>query len=374
MRHTGAVNAVRGRVALLLVALSVAAACADDPEAAPFDSPSPTPSATSAAPSPSPSFSPSPSPTVRPRRGSGQPVTIAFAGDVHFEGASRSALSGGLAPITPFLSAADLTIVNLETAITQRGTPAPKEYNFRAPPSAFAALRRAGVDVVSGANNHGMDYGQVGLADTLAAAKAANFPLVGLGRNTAEAFAPYRTTIRGQRIAVIGVSQVLDSELRAAWTAGPDKPGMASAYEVDTLLAAVRQARRTSDTVVVYLHWGQERTPCPIPRQRELAQQLIDAGADIAVGGHAHILLGTGRLGRALVSYGLGNFIFYARPGPSAETGVLSVTATGRDIAKYAWAPALIERGVPQPLEGSARERALASWQRLRTPCTGLTP
>lgn len=361
----------RTRARLIAAVLLAVAACSTgSPTATPpsFDTP------VTAAP-PSETASPDVTPTVSAspanRRGSGRPVTIAFAGDVHFEGASRSALSGGLAAITPLLSRADLTIVNLETAITGRGTPANKQFTFRAPASAFAALRRAGVDVVSGANNHGMDYGQVGLADTLAAAKAANFPLVGLGRNAAEAYAPYRVTIRGQRIAVIGASQVLDSNLQAAWTAGESKPGMASAYEEQTLLASVRAARATSDTVVVFLHWGQERTRCPIPRQRELARKLVDAGADIAVGSHAHVLLGTGRLDGALVSYGLGNFVFYARGGLGAQTGVLTVTATGRDVDAYDWAPAVISNGVPRPLSGSAADAARREWNRLRG-CTGL--
>jgi poly-gamma-glutamate synthesis protein (capsule biosynthesis protein) len=365
---------VSTRVRALAVGLALCAvvACSDEPQAKPFATESPSPSPTVVA-STAPPISFSPSPTPRPRRGSGRPITIAFAGDTHFEGASRSALSGGLAAITPALTAADLTILNLETAITERGTPAPKEYNFRAPATAFAALRRAGVDVVTGANNHGMDYGQVGLADTLAAAKAAKFPLVGLGRNVAEAFAPYRVTIRGQRVAVIGASQVLDGHLVAAWTATAAKPGMASAKEVDTLVAAVQQARATSDTVVIYLHWGTERVGCPTGVQQQLAGRLVDAGADIIVGGHAHILLGTGRLDGALVSYGLGNFIFYARPGPGAQTGVLTATVTGRDIDRYSWTPAVITGGVPRPLSGSARERAISSWQRLRG-CTNLDP
>ena len=347
--------------------LAVAACSSAPPTAVPtaFD-----PSPTTSPPAPA-STSATPRPTPANRRGSGRPVTIAFGGDVHFEGASRSALSGGLADIAPLLSRADLTIVNLETAITNRGTAADKEFTFRAPASAFGALRAAGVDVVTAANNHGIDFGPVGLADTLAAAKAARFPLVGLGRNAAEAYAPYRVTIRGQRIAVLGVSHVIDSHLKEPWTAGPSKPGMASAYEEATLLAAVRAARATSDTVVVFLHWGEERKQCPIPRQQALARKLVDAGADIAVGSHAHVLLGTGRLDRALVSYGLGNFVFYARPGIGARTGVLTVTATGRDVDRYEWSPAVISGGVPHPLRGTAASAAVRDWERLRA-CTGL--
>ena len=124
--------------------------------------------------------------------GSSPAITLAFAGDVHFEGSSRAALSGGLADITPLLSRADLAMVNLETAVTGRGTPAPKSFTFRAPPSAFVALKNAGVDVVTMANNHGMDYGADGLADSLAASRQAGVPVVGAGVDEAAAYAAHR--------------------------------------------------------------------------------------------------------------------------------------------------------------------------------------
>jgi poly-gamma-glutamate synthesis protein (capsule biosynthesis protein) len=306
-------------------------------------------------------------------KGSGNAVTIAFGGDVHFEGASRSALSGGMRAITPLLSGADVTMVNLETAITDRGTKAPKDYNFRAPAAAFGALRSAGVDVVTVANNHGQDYGEIGLRDTLAAARAARFPLVGAGLDDDEAFAPWRTTVKGQRLAFFGVTHVLDSNLRSAWTARPGKPGLASAYEEARLLRAVREARAGSDTVVVYLHWGTERRACPNDRQLDISRKLAEAGADVVVGSHAHVLLGAGRLGRAFVAYGLGNFVFYARGGLGAETGVLRVTVTGRNVGPYRWDPAVISGGVPRPVAGANAAAARRRWEALRG-CTGLKP
>jgi poly-gamma-glutamate synthesis protein (capsule biosynthesis protein) len=313
--------------------------------------------------------------TAKPGEARGAPVTLAFGGDVHFEGVISSRLARdpatALGPITTVLRRADLAMVNLETAITTRGTPASKSFTFRAPPTAFQALEAAGVDVVTMANNHGMDFGQVGLADSLEAAGDAGFPVVGIGRDAAQAFRPYRVTIKGQRIAIIGATQVLDDNLAVAWTAGDGKPGLASAYQVDTLLAAVRAARRTADTVVVDLHWGKELAPCPIDRQRELAPRLVKAGADVVVGSHAHVLLGGGYLGPAYVHYGLGNFVFYARGGVTAQSGVLTLTVRGRAVTRAQWLPAVISGGVPIPLNGSAADRAVASWNELRG-CTGL--
>jgi Bacterial capsule synthesis protein PGA_cap len=361
-------------VSLTVAALLLLSACGgDDPESASQatqTTAAPEPTATTARPT-----------TTAPKRAgdsrepTGEPVTLAFGGDVHFEGAIESRLSANpattLGPIAGVLRKADLAVVNLETAITERGTPAPKDFTFRAPPAALTALEEAGVDVATMANNHGLDFGPVGLRDSLAAAKAAGFPVVGVGRNAEEAYRAHLVTVKGQRIAVIGASQVLDSSLAAAWTAGDGKPGMASAYEQATLLAAVRKARASADTVVVDLHWGRELVNCPIDRQRALAPKLVAAGADVVVGSHAHILLGGGYLRGAYVHYGLGNFVFYSRGGLTAQSGVLLLTTRGRAITESRWVPATISGGIPIPLRGAAATAAVSSWQSLRR-CTGL--
>jgi len=315
--------------------------------------------------------------TVRGPLGSGNPVTLAFGGDVHFEGMLESRLASDpaslLAPIAPVLGKADIAVVNLETAVTNSGAAAAKTFVFRTPPSAFAALRGGSVDVASMANNHGMDFGEAGLRDSLAAAKRYRFPVIGIGLDGKQAYAPYRATVRGQRIAVLAATQVLDDHLIDTWTAGPGKPGLASAKAVPRLLQEVRRARPTSDTVVVFLHWGVELEQCPTSDQRTLARQLVGAGADIVVGGHAHRLLGAGRMRKALVSYGLGNFVWYGTSELSTQTGVLQVTATGQRIDRYRWVPARIVDGVPRPLGGAARRQELVSWRSLRG-CTGLKP
>ena len=302
-------------------------------------------------------------------------MTFAFAGDIHFESPIRERLASSprsvLAPMAPILTKADLAVANLETAVTERGSPAAKAYTFRAPRSAFAAIRAGGIDVVSVANNHGMDFGTTGLRDTLAAGRRARMPVVGGGRNDREAYAPYRATIRGQRIAVIGATQVLDDHLISSWSAGPGKAGLASAKDEPRLVRAVREARKTSDTLIVFLHWGLELESCATASQTSLAKKLVAAGADIVVGSHAHVLSGGGRLGKALVGYGLGNFVFYAYRESTVQSGVLEVTATGRRIDGYRWRPARISSGIPYPLSGQERSRALAAWNRLRS-CTNL--
>ena len=315
--------------------------------------------------------------TTQPRSVARKPVVLAFGGDVHFEGVLASKLAadpaGLLAAIEPVLDDADLAVVNLETAITTGGSPVAKQFAFSAPSAAFVALREGGVDVASMANNHGLDYGEAGLRESLAAAKRHRFPVIGIGLDGKQAYRPFRRTINGQKIAVLGATQVIDDELISTWTAGPSKPGLASAKDVPRLLREVRLARKTSDTVVVFLHWGVELEQCPTQDQRTLARQLVAAGADIVVGGHAHRLLGAGRMDSALVGYGLGNFVWYGASELSTRTGVLFVTVTGRKVSGYRWVPARIVDGVPHALTGVARRSALASWRSLRR-CTGLKP
>jgi poly-gamma-glutamate capsule biosynthesis protein CapA/YwtB (metallophosphatase superfamily) len=304
-------------------------------------------------------------------------VSFAFGGDIHFEGSLRSRLladpASVLEPIAPVLSAPDVAVVNLESAVTERGTAQDKQYVFRAPPVALTALASAGIDTASAANNHGLDYGAEGLEDTLVAEQFTGFDLIGIGHNAAEAYAPHRMEVKGQRIATIAATQVLDEQFVSSWTATDEQAGLASAKDVDRLVAAVAAARIDSDTLVVFLHWGIEQQECPSANQQTLAQQLVDAGADIVVGSHAHRPQGAGRLGNAFIGYGLGNFVFYNETGTSAVTGVLRVTATGRHIDSYDWVPAQIRGGIPQPLDGEAAERSVAAWNDLRG-CTGLTP
>lgn len=315
---------------------------------------------------------PSPSPEMADR--AKRPITIAFAGDTHFHAQLAARLADprtALGPTILELRRADFTIANLETAITTRGTKEPKEFNFRAPPSAFGALRAAGVDVVTMANNHGMDYGRVGLRDTLTAIRRSHFPVVGIGRDEDQAFKPYYATVKGTRLAVIGATQVLDDNLISRWTATPGQGGLASAKNAPRLLRAVRAARHRADTVIVYLHWGKEMRTCPLPRQKSLARRLVKAGADVIVGSHAHVTLGGGFMRGRYVDYGMGNFFFYAAARNTADTGILEVTLRGRHVLRGVWKPATISHGVPHLLIGPAKATAATRWN-ARRRCTGL--
>ncbi len=299
-------------------------------------------------------------------------VTLAFAGDVHFAGRVARLLKD---PATTFgsvgsvLESADLAAVNLETAVTWRGRPQPKTYHFATTPAAFTALRAAGVDLVTIANNHILDYGQTGLADTVAAAKAADFPYVGAGGNAGAAWAPYVTEVNGTKIAIVGVSQV--AELASSWVATAHRPGVANAINLGETLAAVRAAKRLARIVIVFMHWGTEGMACPDQNQLGLAPKLAAAGASIIVGAHAHMLQGSGWLGHTFVAYGMGNFLWWEHSFSTA-TGVLKLTVHPHAPLSAQFIPAVVTRtGQPVVEKGAAARRALAHYASLRA-CAGL--
>jgi poly-gamma-glutamate synthesis protein (capsule biosynthesis protein) len=319
------------------------------------------------------------------------PVTLAFAGDTQFPDildTEPTATSSGtpladqlkadpahvLAPVTPVLSGADLAVVNLETAITERGAPVSgKNFHFRSPAASFTALKAAGIDAVNMANNHSLDYGPAGLLDTFEAIAASKVAVFGIGHDAAEAYRPYRTSIKGQRIAILGANDWLETPLIPAWSATDTRPGVAFSINRLRIVTAVKAVRPEVDTLVVFLHWGTEQTICASTEQKSLAQDLLAAGADIIVGSHAHRVFGAGRVGDALVAYGLGNFIYWREDGESGRSGILLVTATGRHIDSYTWVPARITQGIAIPETGGPAAADLAEWQRRRS-CSGLLP
>ena len=309
----------------------------------------------------------------------GPAITLAFGGDVHFAGALDGVPEqddSTLGPISEVLSSADLAMVNLETAVTERSRQTRKELEdpgnrfwFRTGSGALDVLDRSGVDVVSMANNHGADYGLAGLRDSLAAAEEAPVGVVGIGRDDRDAYEPFRTSIEGTDISVLAGDASPRESASDIWSARAGSgPGIASARNEHAALlaAAVRQAQAVDDLVVVYLHWGDEGDARSTASQRDLADLLTRAGADIIVGSHAHTPLGAGTNGSAYVSYGLGNFYWYH--GRESETGVLKLTVQGDEVIGDEWVPARFRPsgGAPRPLDGDAAEEAVEAWEDLR--------
>lgn len=315
--------------------------------------------------------------TATPAATPGGGLTIALAGDSNAEGQAGRFVAEGLGGLGRVLGGADVAIVNLETAIAADRAglrPQPKTFTFLTDGRYLDALTKQGVDAVTAANNHGLDYGREGLARTLQARSDARPTIVGIGGDDAEAWRPWTTTVRGRQVVLFGASDVLDDGFD--WAAGPGRPGMAlvkSDADLTRMVDAVRGARAAGpgDVIVVYLHAGVERQTCPTDRQHRLARDLAAAGADVVAMSHAHVLGPATRVGRTAVAYGLGNFIFASRREEQRRTGVLllSVPPVGGGAPAAQWRPGRIDGGLPRALSGAEAEAATRRWVGLAAQC-----
>lgn len=365
-------------LASALLALLAACGGADDaprPAATPTPPPAaeatstPTPTA-EATPTPPPTAEATPTPTAEPTSTpapTAEPpraVTIGLVGDLMFarDVATLMEEHGAdypFARVAPLFEGIDLLVGNLEGTFTDRGTRQDKVYAFRAPPALASGLREAGFGAVSLANNHALDFGAVGLADTRAALDAAGVAHFGAGASGDEASRALVLEAGGARVALLGFSAVASS----AFAEG-GRPGVARA-EAEAVAAAVAEAAADADFVVVCLHFGREYDPRPTERQRALARAAADAGASIVAGAHAHVLQPRERRGGSLILYGLGNFVFdldaddlaTLGEGPFA-TAVAVVELREGEAPRAAFRPAYIDTAENRPRPATDAEAA----------------
>ncbi|MNI07622.1 Capsule biosynthesis protein CapA [compost metagenome] len=202
----------------------------------------------------------------------------------------------------------DLTILNLETPITTGGVGAAnKQFVFKGEPKALDSLKAAGVDAVNLANNHTLDQGEEGLLDTLEHLNKRGIPYVGGGADAAEAYSAKYFERNGIRIALLGFTRVMPV---MEWKAEAGKPGVASVYDSAEALKAIANAKKKADLVIVAVHWGKERMEQYDSVQQSLGHSFIDAGADLVIGGHPHVLQGIEPYKGKWIAYSTGNFIF----------------------------------------------------------------
>ncbi len=244
------------------------------------------------------------------------------------------------------LRRADLAIVNFECAASNRGSPVPgKEFTFRADPASLPAMAEAGVDVASVANNHALDFGVEAFLDTLGHLREAGITPVGGGTDEDRAWQPLFIERKGLRMAFIGATRVLPGNFDAT----ASRPGVASAYQEERLLAAVAEAKPRADLVVVMLHWGIELATQPNPEQVRLAQALVDGGAGLIIGHHPHVLQPVVRYKDAVIAHSLGNFVFTSPRGDQTSMILrIGVLPGGRLVT--ARIPVRIIGGQPRPL------------------------
>jgi poly-gamma-glutamate capsule biosynthesis protein CapA/YwtB (metallophosphatase superfamily) len=227
-------------------------------------------------------------------------VRLALAGDTMVGRGVALELERGRPPeslVEPELAeitrSADLFVLNLECCISDRGRPLPKVFSFRAPPKAVETLLHLGVDCVTLANNHALDYGPEALLDTFEHLRAAGISWAGAGVNEEEARAP---------VTVQGVPIVACCDHEPGFAAGNDRPGIAYADLRDGVPDWLIERARGA---LVCPHWGPNMTPRPLPSIRAAAHELREAGAALIAGTSAHVFHGV----EGSVLYDLGDFL-----------------------------------------------------------------
>jgi len=281
-------------------------------------------------------------------------VILRFAGDLllagHYEEAAGDTPGIAFENFNLFRTD-DVSVVNHECPITDRGTKTPKPYNFRMRPTYTKALTDAGIELVNLANNHIFDYGEEGLFDTISYLDSAGVFHVGAGRTSAEARKPNLMKIKGRRIGFLGYYG--GGEAPAA---GRSTPGVAprNLGVIRQDLKALRQVDSV-DFVVVLLHWGTEKATMPDSGQQEFAHSVIDAGADAVVGHHAHVLQGIERYRNGVIAYSLGNFVFGGNSRDTYDTALLEIRLTSEGT-EYDLIPVGLRNWRLRVLEGAERD------------------
>ncbi|HEX9626388.1 MAG TPA: CapA family protein [Acidiferrobacterales bacterium] len=323
---------------------------------------------------PTPAQAEAPAEVVRETPAPARELLLSAVGDIMLDGSAR-ALMVEHGYDYPFVHMRELfrdsqiVLGNLEGPLTGRGSADPgKQYSFRSPPDAVApALKRAGFNVVSLANNHTLDYGVDGLADTMAALDAAGIAHAGAGMNLAAARRPAVLTIDGTRVAVLAYSLTLPE----SFFAGRERPGTAYGHE-QQVRADVAAARAQADIVIVSFHWGQEGKTTLREYQPRLGRAAIDAGAQAVIGHHPHILQGVERYKDGVILYSLGNFAFGSYSPRSRDSVVAQLRFVDHRFHELTLVPINVHNFEvnfqPQVLPRDRADRVVAHLQELSAP------
>ena len=299
--------------------------------------------------------------------------TIAAVGDIMLGGTATPELERfgydyPFEQVREWLQRADLVFGNLEGPLTTGGQPATqKQYVFRSPPDKTApALARAGIRVVSLANNHSMDYGREGLIDTMRALDQAGIRHTGAGETLAAARRPAIVEVQGTRVAFLAYSLTFPEEFWAT----SDTPGAAFGHE-HHMRADVAAARKQADVVIVSFHWGREGTTVLRDYQTQLGRAAIDAGAAAVLGHHPHILQAVEHYRQGVILYSLGNFVFGSYSADAIRSVIAMLTFSERRLQRVQLLPINVKNAdvvfQPRPLAGAEADEVVRTLQNLST-------
>ena len=283
------------------------------------------------------------------RPASDEQVTITFAGDVLFDPGyaiySTYKLHGSNiensidTSVLKIMRDSDIMMINNEFPYSDRGEPQPdKTYTFRAPTSTVSILDDMGVDIVSVANNHTFDYGEVAFVDTINTLENAQMPYVGAGMNIEEAVKPYYFVANGMRIAIVGATQIERNSNPNTRGATETKPGVFRCLDPELLCQAISEAKANSDFVILYIHWGTESVDTLDWCQTQQDHLYVEAGADAIIGAHPHCLQEIGYIDGVPIVYSLGNFWFNSK---AVDTCLVTLTLSKEGIDSIQFIPCL---------------------------------
>ncbi|SDZ16634.1 CapA family protein [Thermoactinomyces sp. DSM 45892] len=249
----------------------------------------------------------------------------------------------------PYLKVSDYTTGNFESPIVLADgyNKADKFIHLRSQHGAAPALKKVGFHSVNLANNHMKDYGKQGLIDSLNTFEKNKIATVGAGRDLKEASKVSYETVRGIKIATLGISDILPREFGAK----KDRSGILPA-DPDIFFPLVAKAKQNADLVIVHIHWGIEYDSGYHPRQKDIGHALVDAGADLVVGHHPHVLEPVEVYKNGVIFYSLGNFIFDQGWSRTRESVLVQYKLLKDGQARIELNPMFIREGQPRPLSG----------------------
>ena len=303
-------------------------------------------------------------------------VTIGFAGDILFDenyavgdkfkrnGDTAEGIVGN--SLLDKMRGVDIMMINNEFPYSGRGEPrSGKTYTFRARPETTSILKSMGADIVSLANNHAYDYGETALVDSFAALDEAGIVYAGAGNNIDEASHPvYYVTDNGMKIAFICATQIERLDNPDTKGATEDAPGVFRCFNDSQLLEKIAEARSKNAYVIVFVHWGTESTTEVDYLQRDQAKEIAQAGADLIIGAHPHVLQRIDYVDGVPVVYSLGNYIFNSK---TLDTGMVITTLHKNGAVNLQFVPAIQSGCAVNEAEGEERSRVL-NWMASISP------
>jgi poly-gamma-glutamate synthesis protein (capsule biosynthesis protein) len=273
-------------------------------------------------------------------------ITLLFTGVIVPARCVQSAIDARGSPdyiyteVCDLIQQADLAVGTLNASIndTSDHTGCIETYKLVGSSNNADALASAGFDVMSVATNHIKNGGNPGFFSTLDNLRRVGIVPVGAGSNLEEALQPVVLSVKGVRFGIVSLGMIEPMAF-----AGADTPGIAVLTD-ENLLSAIVAARKVSDVVIAMPHWGPEDTPNPDRFQLRFAQALVEAGANLVVGNHTHVVQAVQEIDGITVFYGLGNFVFDQTWDLAHQQGViLRVTFEGTQMVGYELIPTHVD-------------------------------